>query len=160
MRSTDRDPLLGEVIGQPGQRPARQRDPLRVGTSTGHRDDPLALLVADPAGTPAPILRVQRRHPPLVELMNDLAHMRFVGHPHRRDLRHRTADVRRQQDRGALTRREVLGLLGPTLQRDRFSMLKRPDEHLRGTHPHLQWSDASPFAARGTFPVKRCEKAH
>ena len=79
MRRTDRDGVLSEVVGQPGQRPARQRDPLSVGTGTGHRGDPLALLVGDPAGTPAPIVRVQRRHPALVELVDDAAYMTLVG---------------------------------------------------------------------------------
>jgi hypothetical protein len=154
------DAVLGEMVGQPGKRPARQRDPLAVGTGTGHRDDRAAVSVGDPAGTPAPVLRVQRGHPSLVEVVDDLAHMRFVGHPHRRDLRHRVADVRRQQDRRALARGEVLGLLGPTLQRDRFGMLKRPDEHFGGTHHHLHGRDGSPFAARDEFPVKPLEKAH
>jgi hypothetical protein len=107
------DVLLSEMLGEPGQRPARQRAPLRVGAGTGHRDDPLALLVGDPAGTPAPILRVQRGHPSLVEIVDHATHVRLVGHPHRRDLRHRVTDVGRQQDRRALTRREMPGLLGP-----------------------------------------------
>jgi len=152
--------LLGEMVGQPGQRPARQWCPLRVGTGTGHRDRLAALIVGDPAGTPAPILRVQRGHPALIEIVDDPAHMRLVGHPHRRDLRHRVTHVRGQQHRRPLTGGEVLGLLGPALERRRFCVLERPDEHLRGTHPHLHRSDASPFAIRGEFPVKRWAKAH
>jgi hypothetical protein len=50
MRRTDRG-----MVGESGRRPARQRDPLGVGTGTGHRDDPLALIVGDPAGTPVAI---------------------------------------------------------------------------------------------------------
>ena len=62
--------------------------------------------------------------------------------------------------RRAPTRGEVLGLLGLALERDRLAMLKRSDEHLRGTHHHLHGRDASPFAAHGEFPVKPLEKAH
>jgi hypothetical protein len=152
--------LVGEMVSQARQRPARQRDPLGVGACTGHRDDRSAILVCDSAGTPAPIVRVQRRHPALVEVVDDAADMRLVGHPHRRDLRHRVTDVGREQDRRALTRGEVLGLLGPTLERGRFLMRQRPDEHLRGTHHDLHDRDASRFAASSEFPVKPSEKGH
>lgn len=47
-------PILGQVARQPRQRPARQRNPLPIGTGTGHADDPLALITRDPAGTPPP----------------------------------------------------------------------------------------------------------
>ena len=107
----------GGATQLPRQRPARERDPLRVGTGTGHRDHLTALLAGDPAGTPPPIVRVQRRHPTLVELVDHLAHVRPVGHPHRRDLRHRVPDVGCQQDRRALTCGEVLGVLRPALER-------------------------------------------
>ena len=161
VRRADLEDLrVGEVIGQPRQRPARQRGPLAVGAGTGDGNDPLALLVGDPAGPPAPILRVQRHHPALVEVMDDAAHMRLVGHPHRRDLRHRVAHVGCQQDRRALARGEMLGLLRTPLEQPRLVMRQRPDEHLTGTHHHLLARDASQFAARGEFPVKPCEKAH
>ncbi len=161
MRGADQQhAAVGEMVGQPGQRPARQRDPLAVGASPGHRDRLAAVLVGDPAGAPAPILRVQRGHPALVEVVNDLTHVRLVGHPHLRDLRHRHLHVGGQQDRRALTRGEVLGLLGSALERDRLLMLKRPDEHLRGTHPHLHDRDTSPFATADEFPAQPSEKAH
>jgi len=161
VRRADGDDLgVREVIGQARQRPARQRDPLAVGTGTGDGNNPLALLVGDPAGTPAPILRVQRRQPALVEVMDHAPHVRLVGHPHRRDLRHRVADVRGQQDRRSLARGKVLGLLRAALKQPRLVMCQRPDEHFRGTHHHLLARDASQFAARGGFPVKPCEKAH
>jgi len=54
----------------------------------------------------------------------------------------------------------VRGLFGATLERDRFLVRKRPDEHLRGTHHHLQDRDASLFAIADAFPVKPFEKAH
>jgi hypothetical protein len=105
------------MVGEPRQRPARQRGPLDVRAGTGDRDDRATVLVGDPAGTPAPVLRVQRRHPALVELVDHAPHMALVGHPHRRDLRHRVTDVGSQQDRRTLPRGEVLGLLGATLER-------------------------------------------
>ena len=148
------------MVGQPRQRPARQRDPLVIGTSTGHRNRRSALLASDPAGTPAPILRVQRRHPTLVEVMDHAAHVRLVGHPHLSDLRHRSPDIRRQQNRRSLARGEVLGLLGSALKRDRLLMRQRPDEHLRGTHHHLPDRDVSPFATNNEFPAKPSEKGH
>jgi hypothetical protein len=105
------------MIGEPRQRPARQRRPLIVGTGTGHGNGLAALLGGDPAETPAPILRVQRGHPALVEVIDHATNVALVGHPHRSDLRHRVTDVRCQQDRCTLTRGEVLGLLGPALER-------------------------------------------
>src|SRR6202043_2922314 len=77
-RGPNRDPLPSEVIRKPRQRPARQRDPLIVGTGTGHADDPLTLISRDPAGSPAPVARAQAVHPALVELVDDLAHVRRV----------------------------------------------------------------------------------
>lgn len=50
----DRDPLLGEVGGQARHRPARRWNPLRIGASTGHGHDLLALGRRDPASSPAP----------------------------------------------------------------------------------------------------------
>jgi len=161
VRRTDLQHARGaQMVGQPRQRPARQRDPLVIGTSTGHRNRRSALLASDPAGTPAPILRVQRRHPTLVEVMDHAAHVRLVGHPHLSDLRHRSPDIRRQQDRRPLARGEVLGLLGSALKRDRLLMRQRPDEHLRGTHHHLPDRDVSPFATNNEFPAKPSEKGH
>jgi hypothetical protein len=160
MRRADLQPEFGEMIRQPRQRPARQRNPLGIGTGTGDRDRLAALLTSDPAGTPAPIVRVQRRHPALVELVDHPAHMPLVGHPHRRDLRHRRPDVRRQQDRRPLARGEVLGLLRPPLEPPRLVVRERPNEHLRGTHHHLPDRDASRFAAETEFPVKPSEKGH
>lgn len=129
-----------------------------TGPGTGDRDRLATVLLGDPAGTLGPVLRVQRSHPSLVEVVNDRAHMRLVSHPHHRDLRHRVADVGRQQDRRPLARREVLSRLSPTLQRDRLLMRKRSDEHFRGTHRHLQGRDASPFAVDRQIPVKPSEK--
>jgi hypothetical protein len=71
------------MVGQSGQRPARQRDPPGVGASTGDRDHLTAVGVGDPAGSPAPVLSVQRGHPALVEVVDDAAHVMLVGHPHR-----------------------------------------------------------------------------
>jgi hypothetical protein len=160
MRRGDLDPQRAQMHGQPRQRPARQRHPLAVGTSTGDRHDPRPLRSGDPAGSPAPIVRVQRIQPTLVELVDDLAHVRLIRLPHTRDLRCRHARIRRQQDRCALTRREMLGTRRTALQRDRLAMRKRPNEHLRGTHHNLLHRDTSQFAAHSEFPVKHSEKDH
>lgn len=103
--------LLCQMARQPLQRPARRRNPDRLGTGTGHRDDRSALLIGDPAGTPVPPLRVKRCHPPLVEVVDHLAHVRLIGHPHRRDLRHGRGHIRRQQNRCALARANCLAFL-------------------------------------------------
>jgi hypothetical protein len=154
------DRLLAQVAREALERPARRGNPERVGTGTGHRDDPSALLVGDPAGSPAPQLRVQRAEPPLVERVNDLAHVRLVGahergdllraHPRRRrphDQRALALDLRRRLAREPL---EPIALLGQQL----------PDEHRRRTHHHLQTRDASQFAGHRRFPVNRYETGH
>jgi hypothetical protein len=155
------DPFARQPQREARQRPARERHPLAVGTGAGHRDDPLALLGGDPAGTPAPIVRAQRVQPPLVELVDHLPHVRLVGHPHPRDLRCRHACVRRQQDRRSLTRRLVLRLLGEPLQPHRLLVRQRPHKHLRGTHHHLQARvHTSLVVSDQEFPVERLEKPH
>jgi hypothetical protein len=53
------DPEAGEMLGQLGQRPARERDALRVGAGARDRDDPIALLGRGLLGTPAPVVRVR-----------------------------------------------------------------------------------------------------
>jgi hypothetical protein len=149
------DPLLAQVAREALERPACGWDPERVGTGTGHRDDPRTLLVGDPAGTPAPLLRVQRVKPPLVERVNDLAHMRLIAadqrrdllrtHPRRRrphDQRPLALDLRRRLAREPL---EPVALLGQQI----------PHEYRWGTHHHLQTRDASHFAARRQFPANR-----
>ncbi len=156
----EHDSLLGEVRGQPRQRPTRQRHPLGVGTGTGDRDDPLAILTLDPAGTPAPVVRAQGLKPPLVELTDHLAYMVIVGQPARRDGRRSEPCVGAQQNRRALARGLVLCSLGEPLQSQRLLMRKRPHKHFRGTHRHLHRRDASQFAAGHEFPVKQSEKAH
>jgi hypothetical protein len=164
MTRRDLDPLGREVMSEPWQRPARQRDPLSVGTGTGHADDPLPLISRDPAGTPAPIARAQAVHPALVELMNHLPHPRRVGAPHLRDLRHRHPHVRGQQHRRPLTGALVLGAPRQTLQPHGLLVQQRPNEHRRGTHHHLHGRDASQFDGRPPgpcpFQAQRFFKGH
>ena len=57
------DPDRGQVHGQLGQRPARQRHALGVGAGARDRDDPVALSGRGLLRTPAPIVRVQRAEP-------------------------------------------------------------------------------------------------
>lgn len=148
------DPLELEIYGQPRQRPARQRHPLRVGTGTGHADDPLPLISRDPAGAPAPVARAQTVHPPLVEVVNHLPHPRGIGAPHRGDPRHRHPDVRSEKNGSPLTGALMLGAPRQPLQPDRFLMQQRPHEYRRGTHHHLHDRDASPFDGRPTGPCR------
>jgi hypothetical protein len=53
--------------GEAAQRPARRGGLGVLGAGTGHRDDPLALGLGDPAGTPAPVLRAERVKPPVLK---------------------------------------------------------------------------------------------
>jgi hypothetical protein len=154
------DRLLTQVPGQPLERPARGRHPERVGTGTGHRDDPSALLVGDPAGSPAPLLRVQRGEPPLVERVDDLADVRLVGPDQRRDLRHRHRSRRRPADQRTLTLGLRRGLARQPLEPLALLGQQLPNEHRRGTHPHLQIRDASIFDIDRRFPVDRYETEH
>jgi len=161
VRGRDRDDLpLAQVTREPRQRPARGRDPERVGAGAGHRDDPSALLGGDPAGSPAPRLRVQRREPPLVERVNDLAHVRLVGADQRRDLLRAHPCRRRPADQRALALDLRLRLAREPLEPVALLGQQLPEEHRRGTHHHLQTRDASQFAAHRRFPVNRYETGH
>ena len=148
------------MVSQPRQRPARQCHPLAVGTDTGHRDRLTALLVGDPAGTPALILRVKRRHPALVEVVDDAPHVALVGHPHQRDLRHRVADIGRNKIAARSRVAKCLASLALRFRRRASSCASGLTNTSQGTHHHLQTRDTSPFAARREFPVKPYEKAH
>ena len=154
------DPLLTQVTREPLERPARGRNPERVGTGTGHRDDPSALLVGDPAGTPAPRLRVQRREPPLVERVNDLAHVRLIAANQRRDLLRTHPRRRRPTDQRPLALDLRRRLAREPLEPVALLRQQIPDEHRRGTHHHLHNRDASQFAAQHAFPVNRYEMGH
>ena len=72
------DPHLCEVMLELGQRPARQRHALRVRAGAPDRHDPIALAGRGLLGTPAPVVRVQRTEPPLVERVNHLTHVRLI----------------------------------------------------------------------------------
>jgi len=154
------DLLLTQISRQADQRPACGRDPQRVGTGTGHRDDPSALLVGDPAGTPAPRLRVQRTEPPLVERVDDFAHVRLVGIDQCRDLLRAHPRCRRPADQRALTLDLRRGLARQALEPVALIKRELTDEHLRGTHPHLQDRDASQFATHTRIPVNHSETNH
>jgi hypothetical protein len=67
------------MVSELGQRPARQRNAQGVGAGARDRDDPVALLGRRLLRTPAPIVRVQRPEPLLVERVDDLPDMRLVG---------------------------------------------------------------------------------
>src|SRR6266516_899392 len=164
MRSRDGDPFAAEMLGQLRETPARQRHPEGIGTGAGDRDDPLLVVSRDPAGSPAPKTRAQRVEAVPVELVDDLAHVRLVSHPHLRDLGRAHLGRRGEQDHRPLPGRAVLGLLREPLQPLPLGRGERPHEHRRGTHRHLLRSHASRFdtRARGpaTFPVKRFERRH
>ena len=154
------DRLLAQVTSQPPQRPARCRDPERLGTGTGHRDDPSTLLVGDPAGTPAPRLRVQRAEPPLVECVNDVPNMRLISPDKRRDLRRPHLRRRGPHDQRPLTLDLAGSLARQTLQPVALLGQQIPDEHRHRTHHHLQTRDASLFATDQQFPANTSETHH
>lgn len=131
------DPQAGQVLSQFGQRPARQRDALRVGAGARDRDDAIALRGRRLLRAPAPIIRVQRREALLVKRVDDLAHVRLVGACHRRDLRRRHPHRRRQQDDRPLALGLILGLLGDLLEPRALLGRQLADKHLRRTHRHL-----------------------
>src|SRR5262249_57589742 len=145
MARRDGDPAAAEMDRQPRQRPACERDPLAVGTGTGHADDPLTLLSRDPAGTPAPVARAETVHPPLVEVMDDLPHPGRIGTPHLRDLRHRHPHVRRQKHRRPLTRALMLRTTRRPLQPNSLLMLQRPPKPPYAPHHHLHPHNTSPL---------------
>ena len=160
VRRADLNAALSQMSRQPGQRPARQRHPLDIGPGSGDRDELPALRGRDPAGPPGPRPRKQRVKPPLVEVVDDLAHMTIVGQPRTRDRARRQPRVRAQHDRRALTRGLVLRALGQPLQPQRLLVRERPNEHLRRTHQHLHHRDANQFATHTPIPVRTSEKAH
>ena len=164
LRRRDLDSLPGQVAGELGQAPTRVRHPERVGTGAGDRDDPLLVVNLDPAGSPAPKTRAQRVEPVLVEVVNHLAHLRLVGEPHTRDLRHAHQRVGREQNRGSLPRRLMLGRFRQPLQPLPFMRRQLAHEHLRGTHRHLLRSHASGFDGSPggpcRFPVRPFERPH
>ena len=154
------DPLLGQMRGQPRQRPARQRHPLGVGTGTGHADDPLTLISRDPAGSPAPVVRAQRVEPALVELVDHLAHMTRVGQPLAAICAADIPTFEANTIDARCTRRRMLRTLRPAASTAPPPHARAADKHLRGTHHHLHGRDTSQFAANSQFPVKHSEKAH
>ena len=155
------DPHLCEVMLELGQRPARQRHALRVRAGARDRHDPIALAGRGLLGTPAPVVRVQRTEPPLVERVNHLTHVRLIRTHHRRDLRRRHSRCRGQQDRRPLALGLVLRTFGDPLQPRTFLRRELAHEHLRRTHDHLQARGHTPSFATGTkFPVKRFRETH
>ena len=148
----DVDPHPGEMLRELRQRPARQRHTLGVRAGARDRHDPVALLGRGFPGTPAPIVRVQRREPSLIEPMDHLAHMRLIGAHRSRDLWRRHPNRRGQQDRRALALGLVLRAFGDLLQPRTFLRRELAHEHLRRTHDHLQArGHSSPFATGGHF---------
>jgi hypothetical protein len=155
------DAHTSQVRGQLGQRPARQRDALVVGAGARDRDDALALLGRRLPGAPAPVVRVQRVKPLLVERVNHLAHMRLIASHQTGDLRRRHPSRRRQQDHRPLTLGLVLRLARDLAQPQALLRRELAHEHIRRTHHHLQHrGHASWFATEGEFPVKRLRETH
>src|SRR3954454_16741710 len=76
-------------------RPSRQRDALAVGAGARDRNDLVALLGRRLLGTPAPIVRVKRPEPTIVEVVDDLANELGVGQIQPRDLRRAASPSRR-----------------------------------------------------------------
>ena len=87
---------------------------------------------------PAPIVRVQRREPLVVERVNHLAHMRLIAADHRRDLRRWHAGRGRQQDHRSPSLGLIHRALGNRLQPRAFFRREFTHEHFRRTHHHLQ----------------------
>ena len=160
MGGRDADPLAGQMARQPRQRPAGERDPLRVGAGAGHGHDPRDLIGRDPAGSPAPPLRVQGVKPTLVEGVNHLPHMRVVALEGARDLGRAHPGRRGQKDHRPLAARVVFGPPRQPFEPLTLIGAERPHEHLGGTHRDLLRSDASQFHVDRRFPVERLEKAH
>jgi hypothetical protein len=147
----DVDADRGQVVAQLGERPARQRDAPGVGAGARDRHDPIALGGRRLGRAPAPVVRVERVEPPLVELVDHLAHVGAIRAHYLSDLRRRHARRRGQHDHRPLT----LGLvLRPP--RDRLQPIALPGRQL--THEHLP-GDASPPPPSGTcIPVRQLRR--
>jgi hypothetical protein len=131
------DAQAGQVQPQLGQRPTRQRDALMVGAGARDRHNPVALLGRRLAWAPAPVVRVQRVKPWIVERVDHLAHVRLIGAHQPGYLRRRHPGRGRQQDHRPLTLGLIRGALGDRLQPRALLRSQLAHEHLRRTHRHL-----------------------
>ena len=77
------------VVGELADAPMGERAPQLDRACGGRRDDELLVVTADQAGTASRPLRVQRRQPPLVEGMDDIADGVLMRRHQPSDRRHR-----------------------------------------------------------------------
>src|SRR5437764_9346281 len=66
------DGVVGQVVSELADTPMGERAPELARARGGRRHDVLLIVTGDLAGTASRPLRVQRRQPPLVEVMNDV----------------------------------------------------------------------------------------
>ena len=150
-----------EVGAELGDRPARERDALVVGAGARERHDGVALGGRRLAGAPAPVVRVEGGKAALVELVDDLAHVRLVGHVEPGDLGRRHLGRRGEQDHRPDPLRAMLRAGRGALQPLGLGGREPAHEDLRGTHDHLQVRvHASRFDIGAGFPVKRLREGH
>jgi hypothetical protein len=128
--------VLGQIVGQLGQAPARERTPQPSWVGLGGAADLLTHHRADPRHRPTVSFWVQRRKPPIVEPCDHIPHGLFLRSEHHRDLPSRPALQRRQHHPRPPQPHPIPRRPRHPDQPLRLPRIQLPNKHLRPTRHH------------------------